>query len=326
MTAFFRTLACCLALMLMALPAAAAQIGLTVVTKPGSAQHVAAEQFARLLEQRSGGAWSVKIFHSGALGTETEMLQQIQLGAVQMGIITEGPFDTMVPEVRVLSFPFLFPDHATADRVLDGQMGTAVLNELEKAGFKGLAFSENGFRHLSNSVRPVTAANDVAGLKIRVMESTFHRELWRALGANPTPMGWPIYSELQQGTLDAQENPLWVLSVYKLFEVQKHLSLTGHVYSAHIAVANLGWFNRLADADKTLIVECMREAAQYQRAWNRSQEAAYLEEMRAQGMQVVEQPDMASFRERSARLEEMDIFAAPRIRELLRGIREAIAQ
>ena len=307
----------------MPLQASAAQISLAVVTKPGSAQYIAAEKFAELVKERSNGATTVKIFHSGALGTETEMLQQIQLGAVQMGIITLGPFDTFVPEVKVVAFPFLFKDHATVDRVLDGPVGQEILKTLESAGFKGLAFSENGFRHLTNSRQPVHTAKDAGGLKIRVMESTFHKELWRALGANPTPMGWPIYSELQQHTIDAQENPLWVLSVYKLYEVQKYLSLTGHVYSTHIDIANLGWFNSLPADQQTLIATAMHDAAIFQRAYNRSQEAANLEEMRANGMIVEEHPDLQSFRDRVAKLRDMDMYAAPATRALLDKILEA---
>ncbi len=306
--------------------AMARQISLAVVTKPGSAQYVAAEKFAQLVEERSGKTLTVRIYHSGSLGTETEMLQQIQLGAVNMGIITLGPFDTFVPEVKVVAFPFLFKDYATVDRVLDGPVGTAILGELEKAGFRGLAFSENGFRHLTNSRHPVHAAADAEGLKVRVMESTFHKELWRALGANPTPMGWPIYSELQQGTIDAQENPLWVLSVYKLFEVQKYLSLTGHVYSAHIDIANLAWFNALPAEEQALITLAMRDAARLQREWNRSQEAVYLEELRTQGMIVDDAPNLPSFRQRIDKLRELDMYAAPRTRELLDQIIRAAQQ
>lgn len=314
---------CCLCLALCAESTLAATISLAVVTKPGSAQYVAAERFAQLVQERSGGKTTVKIFHSGSLGTETEILQQIQLGAVQMGIITLGPFDTIVPEVKVVAFPFLFKDAATADRVLDSSVGTAILAELEKVGLKGLAFSENGFRHLTNSLHPVHSVPDATGLKIRVMESTFHKELWSALGANPTPMGWPIYSELQQHTIDAQENPLWVLSIYKIFEVQHYLTLTGHVYSAHIDTANLAWFNALSDADKSLIANAMQDAAHYQRQWNRSQEATYLDEMRKQGMIIDEHPDLQSFRERVSTLKDMDMYAAPRTRELLELILKA---
>ncbi len=304
--------------LLMAAPASAAlKIKLGVVTKPGSAQNVAAEKFKELVEQRSGGDVTVKIYHSASLGSETEILQQIQMGSVQMGIITLGPIDAFVPEVDVVAFPFLFKSYEQVDQILDGPLGDEILKRLEKAGFKGLAFSENGFRHLTNRVRPVHTVDDVKGLKIRVMESTLHKELWRALGANPTPMAWPIYTELEQGTIDGQENPLWVAWTYKLYEVQKYLSLTGHVYSAHAVLANLDWFNGLDAGTRKLLADAAREAARYERNWNRSNEAGFLAKLKKAGMIVDEHPDIDSFRAKVTGLRNLDMFRRPGTAELL---------
>ncbi len=295
---------------------AVSTIKLGLVTKPGSAQNVCAEKFKELLESRTD-AYEVQIYHSASLGTETQILQQIQMNTVQMGVITAGPFDVFVPEVRVIGFPFLFQDVEEVDRALDGPPGQELLKRLEKARFKGLAFSENGFRHLTNNKRPVHRVEDLAGLKIRVMESLLDKELWRLLGANPTPMGWPIYTELQQGTIDAQENPLWVIWTYKLFEVQKYLTLTGHVYSAHIDVASLEWYNSLPDEDRELVRRCMVEAAQYQRRWNRENEADFLTKLKEAGMEVDEDPDLASFRQKAAGIRKLDVFRSEAVLELL---------
>jgi len=189
---------------------AASIIKLGVVTKPGSAQNIAAEKFKEILEKRSGKSFQVRIFHSSSIGNETEILQQVQMNTIQMAIITDGPFDTFDPIVRVINYPFLFKDNSHADAVLDGPLGARILKSLENSGFKGLCFSENGFRNLSNSKRPVRGPADIKGLKIRVMDSAVHQAIWRELGANPTPMPWPIYTELEQGVIDGQENPLWV--------------------------------------------------------------------------------------------------------------------
>ncbi|MEE4243450.1 MAG: TRAP transporter substrate-binding protein DctP, partial [Desulfopila sp.] len=186
-------------------------IKLGVVTKPGSAQNIVAEKFKETVETETNGKITVTIYHSNSIGSETEILQQIQLNTIQMGIITAGPFDTFDPVVRVINYPFLFRDHAQADAILDGPLGREILQSLESAGFKGLCFSENGFRNLTNNKRPVTGPQDIKGLKIRVMASPLHRSIWQALGANPTPMPWPIYTELEQGVIDGQENPLWVM-------------------------------------------------------------------------------------------------------------------
>ncbi|MCK8601188.1 TRAP transporter substrate-binding protein [Desulfoferrobacter suflitae] len=305
--------------------AAKTTIRLGLVTIPGSAQNICAEKFKELLEARSDD-YEVKIHHSASLGSETEILQQIQMNTVQMGIITDGPFDVFLPEVRVINYPFLFGSYRQVDEVLDGPVGQELLQRLEKVGFKGLAFSENGFRHLTNNKRPVHTVDDVSGLKIRVMESVLHKELWRMLGANPTPMGWPIYTELQQGTIDGQENPLSVIWTYKLSEVQKYLALTGHVYSAHIDVANLQWFEGLPGKDQDLIRQCMIEAARYQRAWNRDNEAAFLDGLKQAGMQVDEQPDLAAFRSKVANIRQLEIYQGPATRQLLQKFLEAAGQ
>lgn len=300
-------------------------IRLGLVTIPGSAQNICADKFKELLESRSD-RYEVKIFHSASLGTETEILQQIQMNSVQMGIITDGPFDVFFPEARVLNYPFLFGSYQQVDEVLDGAPGQKLLVGLEKVGFKGLAFSENGFRNLTNNKRAVHNVADVAGLKIRVMESMLHKELWRMLGANPTPMGWPIYTELQQGTIDGQENPLSVIWNYKLYEVQKYLSLTGHVYSAHIDVANLKWFEGLPAADQKLVHDCMVEAARYQRSWNRDNEATFLANLKKAGMEVDEHPDLASFRAKVADIRNLEIYHGAQTQELLRQFLKATGQ
>lgn len=297
---------------------------LGIVTTPGSSQYVCAVKFKELVEARSQGEFEVKLFHSGTLGSETDILQQIKMNSVQLGVITLGPFDTFVDAVKVVDFPFLFKDYEQADRVLDGPLGRTVLNSLEAAGFKGLAFSENGFRHLTNNLRPVLRVEDVTGLKIRVMESTQHKALWRVLGANPIPLPWPVYTELQQGVIDGQENPLSVIVVYNLNEVQKYLSLTAHVYSTHICVANLGWRQSLPAATQELLDTSMRDAAVYERQWNRQNDAAFLAELKKRGMIVDERPDVDSFRERAMRLVDTDAFKDPKTKALLLKFLDAV--
>jgi len=302
---------------------AADTIKLGLVTKPGSAQNICADKFKELAEKNSGGRYRVKIYHSASLGSETEILQQIQMNSVQMGVITLGPFDVFVPEIKVVNFPFLFKSNEDVDRVLDGRPGKELLKSLEKAKFKGLAFSENGFRNLTNNLRPVHSVENVKGLKIRVMESNFHQKLWRTLGANPTPMPWPIYTELQQGTIDGQENPLWVIWTYKLFEVQKYMTLTGHVYSAHIDVANLDWFNGLPKDDQEMLHSAMVDAAHYQRKWNRANEADFLKKIKNAGMKVDGHPDLDSFKAKVLNMTEMDMYREPETKRLLQMFLEA---
>lgn len=296
---------------------------LGVVTKPGSAQNIVAEKFKEIIEQKSQGELQVKIFHSASIGNETEILQQIQLGTIQLGIITSGPFDSFDPIVRVIDYPFLFKDNNQADEILDGPLGSEILTSLESSGFKGLCFSENGFRNLTNSRHAVSKPADIEGLKIRVMSSALHKSIWQALGANPTPMPWPIYTELEQGVIDGQENPLWVLEVYKFYEIQKYMTLTRHVYSAHIDVASLSWWKTLDQAQQEMIQQAMYEAAIYQRADNRSKNAARLELLKEKGMEVVENPDLEALRAQVADLKGIDLFQDQKVQTLLLKVLEA---
>jgi len=298
-------------------------IKLGVVTKPGSAQNIVAEKFKALVEERSGGEVTVKIYHSQSIGNETEILQQIQMNTIQMGIITVGPFDTFDPIVRVVNYPFLFKNNEQADAILDGPLGQEILTSLESSGFKGLCFSENGFRNLTNSKRAVQAPDDVDGLKIRVMSSALHKTIWQTLGANPTPMPWPIYTELEQGVIDGQENPLWVMTEYKFYEIQKYMTLTRHVYSPHIDVASLRWWNTIDASTQAMILKAIREAADYQRKDNREKDAARLAYLKEKGMEVEASPDLAAFRTKLVSLQSNSIYSDPRVNDLLRRMLEA---
>lgn len=303
---------------------AATRIKIGVVTKPGSAQNIAAQKFKDLIEQRSNGKYTVKVYHSASLGNETEILQQVQMNTIQMAIVTGGPFDTFNPIARVINYPFLFKDNDQADTILDGPLGRQILTSLESSGFKGLSFSENGFRNLTNNKRMIRTPSDIDGLKVRVMNSAIHKAIWQTLGANPTPMPWPIYTELEQGVIDGQENPLWVMEVYKFYEIQKYLSLTRHVYSYHIDVASLKWWNTLEPADQDMIQQAMHEAAVFQRKDNRSKNAARLQLLKDKGMQVVENPDVDAFRARVANLKDMALYKDPVVNEMLLKIMEAV--
>ena len=302
---------------------AAVKIKLGVVTKPGSAQNIVAEKFQELIEQRSKTNIKVQIFHSGSLGSETEILQQVQMNTVQMAIVTGGPFDTFDSLASVINYPFLFKNYTQADTILDGPLGAELLKSLEESGFKGLCFSENGFRNLTNNKRPIKRPEDINGLKIRVMVSPIHKAIWQALGANPVPMPWPIYTELKQGVIDGQENPLWVMEIYKFYEIQKYMTLTRHDYSYHIDVASLQWWQTLNAKTQKMIQEAMHEAAVFQRKDNRSKNAARLKFLKEKGMQVEEHPDIDAFRSRVADLKDMDIYRDPKVRVFLIKILDA---
>ena len=155
------------------------------------------------------------------------------------------------------------------------------------------------------------------------MASAMHKAIWQTLGANPTPMPWPIYTELEQGVIDGQENPLWVIEVYKFYEIQKYMTMTRHVYSPHIDVASLNWWNSLDAETQDLVHKAIYDAAVFQRHDNRSKDASRLEFLKEKGMQIEENADIDAFRAKVANIKDMDIFAEPKVKALLEKMLEA---
>jgi TRAP-type transport system periplasmic protein len=295
-----RTLAglLCVASLGFNLPAmAAVKVNIGVVTGPNFVHTIAAEKFKEEIDKALPGKYDVVVHHSAALGSETQVLQQLQLGTVQMSVCTTGPIEAFVPEIKALEMPFLFSSYEATDKVLDGPIGTDLLKRFDKAGLVGMHFLDNGFRNLTNSKHAVKGPDDVTGMKIRTMESPTHLAIWRDIGANPTPMAWPITTQLQQGVLDGQENPISVISAAKLNEAgQKYLTLTRHVYSALVFVGSKAFMDKLPAADRKVFMEAAKTASLAGRRFVRENEAKQLAALKAGGMQVVENPDLAAFR------------------------------
>jgi tripartite ATP-independent transporter DctP family solute receptor len=273
------------------------QINIATVTAPDLVHNRAAMWFKESVEKALPGKFNVVVHHSGALGSETQVLQQIQLGTTQMSVCTTGPVEAFVPEIKALEMPFVFPSYEAADKVLDGTVGQELAKRFNKSGFVALAYLDNGFRNITNSKRPIKTPDDVKGLKIRTMEAPTHLAIWRAIGANPTPMAWPIFTQLQQGVIDGQENPIAVIYAAKLIEAgQKYLSLTRHVYSALVIIANKNFMDGLSPQERKVIQDSARAAALHGRNFIRNNEAKQLSELKAAGMQVEEKPDLNAFR------------------------------
>lgn len=258
--------------------------------------HIAATQFKKLVEADSKGKITVELYPNAQLGDERTLLEGMQIGTVDMGIITNGPVANFVEEIAVFELPFLFPSPEAAYAVLDGDIGTEILNALERVNLKGLAYAERGFRNLTNNVRPVATPADMQGLKIRVMENPVYIDTFKALGANAVPMAWTeALTAMQQGTIDGQENPINVIYSFKLYEPQKHLSLTRHTYAPAIIVMGRNLWSKLPKDAQDVIAEAAKQAAVHERAMNAKMSAEQLQALKDNGMQVVETPDLTSF-------------------------------
>ena len=261
-----------------------------------SHQGVAIDTFAREVEKRTSGRYKVQAFYSGALGGERESIEAVQLGTQELAFSSTGPVPNFVPEARILDIPFLFRDKAHARAVLDGPVGQEMLAQFEPKGFKALAWGENGVRHMTNSKRAVNAPEDLKGLKMRTMENPVHVAAYKGFGIITTPMAFPeVFTALQQGTVDGQENPLSVIMAAKFDQVQKHLSLTGHVYSPAIFLMNKASFDKLSAADKQAFIDSAKEGVKLNRARVDEDDSKGVAELRAKGMQVIDNVDKSKF-------------------------------
>ena len=290
------TLGMALGLGLVAAASAQTTMRISISVAQNSHQGIAIDTFAKEVEKRTAGRYKVQTFYSGALGGERESIEAVQLGTQELAFSSTGPIPNFVPETKILDVPFLFRDKAHARAVLDGPIGQDMLAKFDAKGFKALAWGENGFRHMTNSKRDVKSPEDLKGLKMRTMENPVHIAAYKGLGIVTTPMAFPeVFTALQQGTVDGQENPLSVIMAAKFDQVQKHLSLTGHVYSPAIFVMNKASFEKLTAADKQAFVDSAKEGAKANRARVDADDATGVTDLRAKGMTVIDNVDKSKF-------------------------------
>ncbi|QJQ96751.1 MULTISPECIES: TRAP transporter substrate-binding protein [Halomonadaceae] len=254
--------------------------------------------FKETLERLSDGEFTVTDHPSGSLGGERAMIEGLQIGTVDIVITSTGPLGNFVPETYVLDLPFLFDSYDQARCVLDGETGQELLDSMTEHDLVGLAWSENGFRHITNSRRAINSPEDVSGLKIRTMENRIHQQAFQQMGASPTPMAMPeLFTALQQGTVDGQENPVTVIVAANLFEVQDQLSLTGHVYSPAIMLGSPVLLDSLSDEQREWFHEAARAAAEATRAEVSRLEEEGVELLRERGMTVNTEVDPEPFQQ-----------------------------
>lgn len=248
---------------------------------------VGAKAFAESLEESSKGEYTIQQFPNSALGGEREVIEGLQLGTIDLAIVSTGATLNFVPATGVFDIPFLFRDLQHARKVLDGDIGQKMLEEFPKRGLVALAWGEQGFRQLTNNVRPVKTPEDAKGLKIRTTENPIHIAAFRELGILATPMAWPeVATALQQGTIDGQENPMSVIVSAKLSQLQKYLSLTAHVYGPALVLMSPSVYDGLSDDQKEGFKQAGVRAAQAMRDYVDSVEQSGIEQVKKEGMEV----------------------------------------
>ncbi|QNI04718.1 TRAP transporter substrate-binding protein DctP [Halomonas sp. SH5A2] len=277
---------------------AATEVNLGHTLSSTSHYSVGADAFKETLEELSDGAYTVNEHPSGSLGGEREMIEGLQIGTVDFVITSTGPLGNFVPETYVLDLPFLFEDYEEARCVLDSDLGDELLEKMSDHNLVGLAWSENGFRHMTNSQREIATPADAEGLRVRTMENSVHQEAFRQMGARPTPMAFPeLFTALQQGTVDGQENPITVIVATNFWEVQDYLSLTGHVYSPAVVLGSPVFMDGLSEEERGWFEQAAQASAEATREEVSRLEREGVELLEEKGMTVKTDIDVAPFQE-----------------------------
>lgn len=256
-----------------------------------------ADHFAKLVAEKSDGDMEVQVFPSSQLGSQKDMTEGLIYGTIDMVLTGTADLGQFQPKMSLFDLPFLFKDREHAYKALD-TVGMELGKDLEPRGLKLLGYMENGIRHLTNNVRPVKAPADMAGLKIRVMSNKIYIETIKSLGGSPTPMAFgELYSAMQQGTVDGQENPSAHIYTKRFFEVQKYASLTAHAYAPEPVLISMITWSRLSDAQKAVIQEAAKEAIAWQRDLSTKEDNEYWDKIKATGKIEVIEVDRKPFME-----------------------------
>ncbi|MFM1991610.1 MAG: hypothetical protein RJA99_4567 [Pseudomonadota bacterium] len=294
----FQTLAAAVMMSLAGTAAAQTTLKIGYAVARDSHYGVGATVFCEDIEKTTAGRFKCQHFPAAALGGESQMIEAVQLGTLDLVITSTGPVGNFVPETKIVDIPFLFRDYDHARKTLDGPIGQDLLGKFPQRNLIALVWTENGFRHMTNGKRPIVKPDDAKGLKMRTMENKVHMDGYRTFGILPTPMAFPeVYGALQQGVVDGQENPIPVILSAKFSQVQKHLSLTGHVYSPALLLLTPKVWNALSEADKKAFQEAARKSAAAQRKRVNDDEDRGIAQLEKDGMTVVRNVDGNAFRD-----------------------------
>ncbi|WP_394218298.1 TRAP transporter substrate-binding protein [Halobacillus trueperi] len=261
--------------------------------------HLGFLEMAENVEERTDGRVKIEVFPNSEIGAERELTEGMTLGTVDLVVSSTAPVTNFVPELAVLDAPFIFKNRDEAVNVLEGEVGDTLFSKMKEEGIIGLSWGENGYRHVTNSVRPIEKPADLEGLKIRTQENEIHLAAFEELGAQPTPMAWTeALTALQQGVVDAQENPAIVADQFKLYEAnQEHMTLTGHVYSVAIYMMSQQTYEELPEDLRDIVMEEGQKVGAMEREMIVEMEKESLQTLKDEGMQIIEEVDTQPFQE-----------------------------
>ncbi len=260
-------------------------------------------KIGELVQEKTNGAVKIDHFGSSQLGSERDLIEGLQLGSVQMCVISTAPLSGFTDSFLVFDLPFIFETSQQARAVMDSEVGTEILSSVEDQGLVGVCWFENGFRNVTNNLRPINTPEDLKGLKIRTMENQMHMAAFQVMGADPTPMAMgEVFTALQQGTIDGEENPIPIVESNKLDEVQKYISMTGHLFSPAPVFVGKTYYDAMPAEYQEALMAAGLEAVSYQRQQIDEQEAAGLEIMAERSGMEANFPEKQAFKDATASL------------------------
>jgi tripartite ATP-independent transporter DctP family solute receptor len=260
--------------------------------------HITCQKWGQLIEKYTNGKFKVNLFPSGQLGNEREMIKNLTMGTMDLGVITNAVVGAFISANMALDLPFMFPSREVAHGVLDGEVGQMLISRLSKLRIVGLAFSEGGFRHMINNVRPINTPEDTKGIKFRVMKTPIYIGLFQSLGSNAVPMPWgEVFTAVQQKVIDGLEIPIPVIYSNKYHEITKYLSLTSHTYSPLLVMCSEQRWKKLSAGEKEIFKKAAREATLYEREALNQVVGVTLQKIKAGGMVVNEVANKKPFQE-----------------------------
>ena len=266
------------------------------ILAPDSQLGAGARVFAEEVAKRTQGRYRVQQYPNAQLGGEVEMMKGVQLGTIDVAFITGAPVPNFVPEIGVFGIPFLIRGAPHAHALLDGPFGQDLLKKFAAQGMVALAWGENGVRHLTNSKRPIATPDDLKGLKLRVPQNETMVKGFKALGAEVRPLPFPeLYGALQVGQFDGQENPIATIVASKFYEVQSHLTLSGHIYDPAVFLVSKDLFEDLSEADRKAFAEAARLGGLVSRKFAADAETTGVALLGNKGMKVVPSVDHTAF-------------------------------
>ncbi|WP_309682047.1 TRAP transporter substrate-binding protein [Polaromonas sp.] len=254
-----------------------------------SNQGRAAKVFADAVEKASGGKMKVRAIGAAALGPDTQMQQALIGGAQEMMVGSTATLVGITKEMALWDTPFLISNAKEADTLLDGPIGEKIKDKLQEKGLVGLVYWENGFRNLTNSKRPITRMEDLAGIKLRVMQNNVYLDSFKTLGSNAVPMAFSeLFSALETNTVDGQENPFNTILSSKFYEVQKYLTVTNHVYSPWIVLVSKKWWDQLSKDEQKVLMDAAKTSREFERKDTREEAGKAVADLKGKGMKVNE--------------------------------------